>query len=517
MFRSSPNSAWALAAALVLAGFLQGCTGQRESAPKPGTSERGKPNVLLIVIDDLNDWIEPLGGHPDAKTPHFNRLARRSISFTNAHCDATACNPSRTALLTGLRPSTTGVYKNGQPYLAAVADRPTLMEAFTAAGYRTLGAGKVFHRWGPGKLVWDEYRGRQDDPKGELRESAGLTGRAHFSWGPLDVEDEEMDDAQVVLQAKRWLESPQPEPFFMALGIYLPHLPWSVPQKYFDLYPLDEITLPATPPTDPDDLSDLPRSALNRLDRVAHQTIAQGDQVRQVHQAYLASISFADAMLGRALDALDQSPHRDNTIMVVVSDHGLHLGEKDHWGKYTLWERSTHIPLFISAPHLAAQAGARSAGTVTPVDLYPTLLELADIPPISNLDGRSFASLLEDPQHPWEHPALTTYPNRDYAVRNQRWRYIRYRNGDEELYDHQQDPHEWHNLAGEPKLNPIKEELGTFFPAVAAPDAPVTFKPDDLQATVKFLVRFFEPDKLIRKLEAEAEKRQQHDQGETEP
>lgn len=499
--RAPSRLALPLPIAFILLIAQLGCGG----ADGSGSANQGpRPNIILVLFDDMNDWVEPLGGHPDAKTPNLQRLAEMGVSFSNAHCDATACNPSRTALLTGLRPTTTGVYKNGQPYMAAVSDRPTLMEAFSAAGYRTLGAGKVFHSWGPTKLVWDEYLRKEDDPVSELSESAGLAQLPHFRWGPVEAAEEAMDDVQVALQAKAWLESPQPDPFFMALGIYRPHLPWTVPSKYFDLYPLEEITIPVHPK---EDLKDLPPAALTRLDREAQKAIARSQRYPRAVQSYLASLSFADAVLGRILDALEASPYRDDTILVVASDHGLHLGEKKHWGKYTLWERATHVPLIIYGKDLAGN-GTPSPRPVTLVDLYPTLLDLAGLEPVPNLDGVSLVPLLEDPQRPWKQPALTTYPGKNYAVRNERWRYIRYRNGDEELYDHDSDPAEQRNLAADPDLAKIKADLGAFIPAVTADNAPITFYPNDLQGTVKHLVRFYEPEQLIRALEPVAERRQ---------
>ncbi|MCH9649672.1 MAG: sulfatase [Deltaproteobacteria bacterium] len=508
-FRSAPLLSSTVLPVLLLASSLGllscGSPGSGSGKAALGTD---KPNIMLILFDDLNDWIEPLAGHPDIQTPNFQRLADMGVSFTNAQCDSTACNPSRTALLTGLRPSTTGVYKNGQPYLAAVADRPTMMEAFSAAGYRTLGAGKVFHSWGPGKLVWDEFVEKDDDPRAEMRETAGLTQLAHFTWGPLDVEDEAMDDVQVALQAKKWLDSPQKSPFFMALGFYRPHLPWNVPQKYFDLYPLDEVTIPKLVNTDVDDL---PPSGKMRMDRRAHKAIALAGQYPQAIQAYMASVSFADAVLGRILDALEASPYRDNTIVVVTSDHGLHLGDKKHWGKYTLWERAAHVPLLVYAKGLAGE-GQASPRPVTLVDLYPTLQELAGIEPTTNLDGISFAPLLQDPLAKRDRPALTNYPIEAYSIRDERWRYIRYRNGDEELYDHQTDRNERTNLAPDPAHDEVKERLAKAIPAVAAPNAPITFNPDDLQGTVKHLVRFYEPKRLIKALQPVAERREKRRQ-----
>ena len=462
---------------------------------------RGKPNVLFISVDDMNDWVGHLGGYRGKiHTPSLDRLARRGVAFTNAHCPAPVCNPSRTAILTGLRPSTTGVYHNGHWWRPHLPDTVTLPEHFKANGYLTVGGGKVYHHvLGFNPLEqWDHFEPQVQDgswhfdypvpgqhaakpglhwPKGFPLHGIESVAKGQrppmnyreFDWGPFDKPDLAMGDGRMVQWALDVLARRHERPFFLAAGIYRPHLPWYAPRKYFDLYPLDQIKLP---PRRQDDLDDVPpagrkMAAQRRMD---FELIQREGKYREAVQAYLASISFADALVGRLLDALDASPHAKNTIVVLWSDHGWHLGEKGTWHKMTLWERGTHVPFIIAAPGLAA--GVRCGRPVGLVNIYPTLIELCDLPRRPELDGVSLMPLLRDPAARWERPALMTYRRGNHAIRDARWRYIRYANGDEELYDLQADPNEWTNLAGAPQHAAVKQRLARWLPKADAPDAP---------------------------------------------
>jgi len=444
-------------------------------ADEPDTSRaeatKARPNVLFIAVDDLNDWIGALGGYAGVKTPHLDRIAARGVTFTRAYCSAPACNPSRASLLTGIRPSTSGVYHNNQPWRAAMPGAVTLPQHFMAAGYSVRGGGKIYHGAYPDPASWQEYFVQQRDPKPDgkrSRKDVGSKSRP-FGWGPLDIDDSEMADAKVVDWATAELATKSEQPFFLAVGIYKPHLDWNVPQKYFDLYPLADVQRPIVPE---DDLADVP--ALGRAiakPQGDHRKMLEGDYWESAVQAYLASISFADAQIGRLLDALESGPNADDTIVVLWGDHGWHLGEKEHWRKFALWEEATRVPLFISVPGVTSP-GTRSDRTVSLLDLYPTLVELCGLPPREELEGRSIAPLLPDPAAEWDHPVVTTHGRDNHAVRNERWRYIRYSDGSEELYDHKQDPREWTNLAGDPQWNELKASLAMHLPKVNAKDAP---------------------------------------------
>jgi arylsulfatase A-like enzyme len=445
-----------------------------------------RPNVLMIAVDDWNDWSAFLGGHPQVRTPNVDRLAERSVVFTEAHCAAPICNPSRTALMTGVRPSTSGVYENDQPWRIAMPDVVTLPQHFRAHGYRVEGGGKLFHHgrgfndppswdryffWNPAAEAngWhDNYAFPPDpEPKRPVMPTAAL--RRNFDWAPLPVRDEDMPDYKLGSWAGDFLRSPQSKPFFLGAGFFRPHIPWFVPKRYFDMYPLEEIIVPQVKD---DDLADVPsrgRTIALNDDSRQDLVVSTGNWKKAV-RAYLACITFADAMIGRLLDALEESPHRDNTIVALWSDHGYHLGEKWHWHKHALWYRSTHVPLLIRAP--GAKGGSRCARPASLVDVYPTLADLAGLPARDHCEGISLKPLLTNPILEWKRPALTTFLRGDHSVNGERWHYIRYSDGAEELYDKQQDPNEWINLAGRPEAAVHKKELSGWLPKTDAREAP---------------------------------------------
>jgi arylsulfatase A-like enzyme len=434
---------------------------------------RDRHNVLFIAVDDLNDWIGCLGGHPDVKTPNFDRLARKGVLFTNAHCAAPLCNPSRAALMTGIRPSTSGVYDNNQPMrnAPAAANAVSIPQHFKAHGYRAVGGGKIYHGGFPDPQSWHEYfpsqqQNKPPDPVPAKRPANGIPNTAQFDWAPLQVADREMGDSKVADWAAGELGKKQDKPFFLACGIFRPHLPWYVPEKYFDLYPLEKVTLPLIKE---DDLDDVPPIG-KKMARAEgdHRKVIEYKQWRKAVQAYLASISFADATLGRVLDALEAGPHAKNTTTVLWSDHGWHLGEKLHWRKFALWEEATHNVLMVSSSGLT-RPGGRCARPVSLMDVYPTLIDVCGLKPRPELEGVSLMPLLKNPSAKWERPALTTFQRGNHSVRSERWRYTRYHDGAEELYDHSNDELEWNNLAGKPELATVKQELGRWLPKIDAP------------------------------------------------
>jgi len=469
-------------------------------SPKLMASER-KPNVLFIALDDMNDWISSLGGYSEkAHTPNFDRLGRMGVTFTNAHSPSTVCNPSRTAIMTGLRPSTTGIYNNGQWWRPSLPDVVTMPEYFRKKGYHVEGGGKIFHHTlgnnPPG--IWDNYYPQvQDNPwhydypvpgqhvpkkNSQWPEGFPLNGiedvqlgkkppanYRSFDWGSFDKPDLEMGDGQMVQWAIDFLKRSHDKPFFLAAGIYRPHLPWYVPSKYFDLYPLDSIKLPEVKN---DDLDDVPAAGrkMAKARRADFELIKKTGKYKEAVQAYLASISFADALVGLLLDALEKSSYHNNTIIVLWSDHGWHLGEKGAWHKRTLWERATHVPFFMVAPGVT-QAGSVCNRPVNLIDIYPTLIDLCGLKANTKLDGTSLVRLLANPQAAWQRPSVITYERGNHAVRSQRWRYIRYNDGTEELYDCRTDPHEWTNLAGDSRFDLIKQELAKWLPKSNAPPA----------------------------------------------
>lgn len=450
------------------------CVACTTSVIKPPSDVSSRPNVLFIAVDDLNDWVGTLQGHPQVHTPNIDALAARGVIFTNAHTAAPACNPSRVAVMTGLLPTTTGLYSNSKPWLPALEDKVTLPQYFMANGYTALGAGKVFDNRFPDPRSWDEYypsqkKNRPGDPMPAVRPANGIPKTRLFDWGPIDVDDAAMGDAKVAQWVIGQLEQQHNKPFFLASGFYRPHLPWHVPQAYFDHYPLDSIQLPEVPL---EDLDDIPQSGIAMANPEGdHKKVIEYGQWRHAVQAYLASIEFADVQIGRVIDALDKSRYRGNTIIVLWSDHGWHLGEKSHWRKFALWERATRVSFLIVAPGIAEQGG-RSPRSVNLVDIYPTLLDLAGLPSRDRLDGVSLRPLLEHPQKQWGKASLTTHGRGNYAVRDDVWRYIRYADGSEELYNHETDDLEWHNLADDDRFDAVKKRLSDVIPDTPAPELP---------------------------------------------
>jgi len=427
--------------------------------------------VLFVAVDDLNDWTGFLGGHPDARTPNLDRLAGRGVVFGRAYCSAPACNPSRASLLTGVGPSTSGVYHNDQPWRPVLRDAVTLPEHFRAAGYHVAGGGKIFHNSFNDPSVWDEWHraGPGGQPVPERRPVNGIPGAGHFDWGPVDADDTALPDFRTVSWAIETLGRAHDRPLFLAVGLIRPHLPWYVPRKYFEAFPLPTIRRPDVLL---DDLADIPEAgrAIARPGGDHRKVVAAGQWDRAV-QGYLASIAFADAQIGRLLDALDASPGGRDTIIVLWGDHGWHLGQKEHWRKFALWEEATRVPLLVVAPGVT-QPGTRCLRTVSLLDLYPTLNDLCGLERNPALEGESLLPLLRDPTAPRRTPAITTHGRNNHAVRTERWRYIRYADGSEELYDHDADPHEWTNLAAESRWDEVRRDLARNLPARNAPDAP---------------------------------------------
>jgi len=462
---------------LIALGLLSCCgdlaRGQTPAAKSAAAqSEPGKkarPNVLFIAVDDLNDWVGVLDGYPGVQTPNLDKLARRSTLFTRAYCAAPACNPSRAALLTGVRPSTSGVYHNDQPWRPAMPDAVTLPQHFTQAGYLVLGGGKLFHNSFNDLPSWERYQNRPGDPTPDHHPLNGIANTAHFDWGPLQAKKEDMGDWKLANWAAEELQKERDRPLFLAVGFIKPHLPFYAPQEYFDRYPLGEIKLP---PFRADDLGDVPPIGKKMANPLGdHRKVVDSKNWEKAVQAYLATITFTDECIGRVLDALERSPNRDNTIVILWSDHGWHLGEKSHWRKFALWEEATRVVCLASVPGMTPPTGARCERTVSLLDIYPTMIDLCQLPARKGLEGKSLLPLLQNAQAEWDRPVLTTHGLNNHAVRSERWRYIRYEDGTEELYDHQADPNEWTNLAGQEQHAPVRAELARWLPEVNAPNA----------------------------------------------
>lgn len=456
------------------------------------TAQPDEPyDVLFIAVDDLNDWVGYLGGHPQTQTPNIDRLAARGMAFMNAQSPSAVCHASRTAILTGLRPSTTGIYGNAPDWrgLPVFDGKETLPRFFRSNGYTAKGAGKIFHAHTyveSGMIGFNDPNGWDDfypslerqlpDEFGPYRIPAnGATYGRSFDWAGLVAEDSALGDGQVTSWVADRLLEPAAGPRFLAAGIYRPHLPWYVPQKYFDRFPLDEIILPMHREGDLDDLSEAAKQSVFNSNEI-HEWIVEADRWEEGVQAYLASIAYADAMVGRLIDALDASGRADRTIIVLWGDHGFHLGEKERWRKFTLWKESLHVPFIIVAPGVTT-AGTTSAAPVSLLDIYPTLAELAGLATPDYLEGNSLVPLLEEPAMEWNYPTLSTHGYENHAVVSSTYKYIRYADGDEELYDVRSDSYEWFNLAGDPTFDAEKDRLAAWLPTEPAPPATPAGRP----------------------------------------
>jgi choline-sulfatase len=440
---------------------------------------RGKPNVVFIAIDDQNDWIGHLGGHPLAKTPHLDRLAARGVTFLNAHCQSPLCNPSRTSLMLGLRPTTTGIYGLAPWFrtLDAWQDRVTLPQHFQAHGYRTLTAGKIYHGGAGGPRqrekefeVWGPGGGIGVKPEQKLIPPTPMGNHPLMDWGVFPHRDEDKGDFQVASWAVEQIgAAPKDQPFFLAAGFFLPHVPCYATQEWFDLYPDDDSVLPVIRE---DDRADTPRFSWYlhwNLPEPRLKWVRENDQWRNLVRSYLACTSFVDAQVGRILAALEEAGLAENTIVVVWGDHGWHLGEKAITGKNTLWDDGTRVPLIFAGPGVSR--GGRCTQPAELLDVYPTLIELCGLGPRDDLEGISLGPQLADASTPRERPAITSHNQGNHGVRSERWRYIHYADGSEELYDHQSDEHEWNNLAGNPEYAAVIAEHRRWLPRIDLPPA----------------------------------------------
>ena len=430
--------------------------------------------------------MDVLGGHPQAKTPNIDRLASKGVLFEQAYCAAPLCNPSRTAIMTGLRSSTTGLYGNK----AWFRDHPkykdwvTIPQFFRKHGYIAWTGGKIYHqahgKWSD-PVAWDgQYSTKTGTPfpPSEDRYQHGMHDKFSnkilarlIDWAPIEQPAEETNDWQTAEGAAKFLDQDHDKPFFLACGIYRPHLSWYAPKKFFDLHPLDNVRLP---PHLENDLDDVPARGLVMAGE-SFDIIRKRGQWKHAVQGYLAATSFADACVGRVLHALESNRYRDNTIVVLWGDHGYHIGQKNHFAKSALWQQTTRTPLIIHVPKELSGNSTKQTHCKHPVslvDLYPTLIELCGLPKRDDLDGRSLAPLVRDPNAKWPYPAIITHSphwhGTNHAIRSRRYHYIRYRDGGEELYDNLEDPNQWRNLATDPKLASVKEDLKEWLPKTNA-------------------------------------------------
>lgn len=450
---------------------LPGCS----QVPQESQAQAEKLNVLFIATDDLNN---DLGcyGHPLVQSPNIDRLAARGVRFDRAYNQYPLCSPSRVSMLTGLRPDTTRIFDLRTDFREIIPDAVTLPQLFKQHGYFTARVGKLFHYGVPRHIgtsglddpaSWDQVvnpRGRDKEEEDQIINHTPDRGLgSSLSLLAAEGTDEEQTDGMVALEAIRLMEENREKPFFLGVGFFRPHSPYIAPRKYFDLYPLERIKLPEGPA---DDRDDIPEAGL--WVNPPHWGVSE-DKLIEAIQAYYAAVTFMDAQVGKLLDALDRLGLADHTIVVFWSDHGYHLGEHGLWMKQSLFEESARVPLIMAAPNLQGN-GRASAATVELLDVYPTLAALCGLAAPQNLQGTSLRPLLDNPAAEWTEPAYTQVRRQGnfmgYSVRTDRWRYTEWDGGKRgvELYDHQTDPHEFTNLARDPRYAETIAELEKLLP-----------------------------------------------------
>jgi len=521
----SAKSRLTLILLLAIAGLIP-CAGVASGEERP-------PNILFIICDDLNDSVEGFGGHPDARTPEMDRLARNGVTFTNAQCNVPICGPSRASLWSGLYPHTTGYYgyqqqKNHWRRNPTLRDAVTLQEHFANNGYLVFGTGKIHHNGHADQSVFDNADGKRrfgvwpefgpfpwngekkDLPWGsghpslpdemrtpwshsfgpivDISEQFGGKGQwikyggEPFKVLPDGTRDRMRDELSADYVIEEILSKEHDKPWIATVGLNRPHSPCYVPPEYFDLFPLETISRAPFLENDLNDVPEVVRSAGNTARRKYEKLMKAGGEELLLRwtQAYLASVAFVDAQIGAILNALEKSPYAGNTLVIVTSDHGYHMGEKESHFKNTTWEESMRVPFLAAGPGVAR--GQECDLPISLIDVYPTLVDYAGLPREPNrngngkrLEGHSLRPLFEHPDaEEWDGPAIAlsavnaqqVAPNepasveqQHYSARSRQYRYIRYADGGEELYDHAQDLHEWYNLAANPKYQQVREDL----------------------------------------------------------
>lgn len=433
-----------------------------------------KPNVLFIAIDDLNDWVGCLKGHPQTKTPNIDRLASKGLLFTNAHCQAPLSGPSRSSIMTGLMPSTSGNYfqvkdQDIKSSNQSVAEATFMPDYFEKYGYKTMGVGKLYHN-GDKAQTFDEFGGvfsmYGPTPQKRFKYDPAWfeekVGKTQTDWGAFPEQDSMMTDYKSAAWAVSRLNEKHTKPFFLAVGFIRPHVPWYVPQKWFDMFKATDMI---TPPYKPDDMADVPEMGKRVADVPMMPTtewLIKTNQWKDVVQAYLACIAFVDAQVGKVLDALEKSEYANNTIVVLWSDHGYHLGEKNRFAKQALWERDTRTVFIMKMP--GSKKATECKAPVQLIDMYPTLVDLCGLPEYKLAQGHSLVPLIKNPEAKWDHYAVSIYGIGNASVRSENFRLIQYEDSSKEFYNLKEDPNEWTNQANNPKYQDQIQEMIKWIP-----------------------------------------------------
>jgi len=444
-------------------------------------SSQENPNVLFIAIDDLNDYVNSMNGSIKVPTPNIDRLAQKGTLFTNAHCQAPICGPSRASVMTGLYPSTSGNYFqlkdiNIKKASKAASEAIFMPDYFEQHGYKSMGVGKIYHH-GDAAHTFDEYGGRFSlyGPKPKVRfkynpaEIEHKVGNTQTDWGVYPKQDSLMTDYKSARWAVNKLQQKHNKPFFLGVGFVRPHVPWYAPQKWFDMFPLDSIKTPPYKKDDFDDISSFAKKVTDAPQMPTTEELIKSGEWKKALQAYMACIAFVDAQVGKVLDALENSEYANNTIIVLWADHGHHLGEKNRFAKQALWERDTRTLLIIKGVNESKSNRKICTSPVQLLDIYPTLIDMCKLPSSKLLEGHSLTNLLLNPNEKWTHPSLTFYGEGNVAIRDKQFRLIKYEDGSNELYDMKNDPNEWNNLAHKTKYKKTINRLIEYIPKEWAP------------------------------------------------
>ena len=427
----------------------------------------------------MNDYVGVLGGHPQAITPNIDKLASQGVLFTNAHTPAPACSPCRNAVLYGLEPHNSGLYPfydRSRMDDAFFKEHKSLMEIFRENGYNTYGAGKIHHGTMSATSIamFDSLEYTESinmklrqlpHPVVDSTDGVGVKKFGKMCGRPSLSPLEDHVDYNISAFGVDVLSRDHEKPFFIALGFIKPHLPFIAPKKYFDMFPLESIQ---KPPIKDDDLADLPWAARSNAKLNDDYKYRSQDTWEGWIRAYLACNAYTDENVGRVVDALNNSKHKDNTVVVLWSDHGYHFGEKRSHRKFSLWEEATRVPFIIVDPDNKSN-GKTCEAPVSLIDIFPTLIARAAIEKPAYADGYDLTTLLTNPDTKKDTPALSTWGRGNYSLRSSKWRYTIYFDGSEELYDHDADPQEWDNPANQQGFEAVKSSLKQYLPAYEAP------------------------------------------------
>lgn len=478
---------------LLAIGLFSAFPGEVTGGP---ISQGERPNILFIIIDDHPANMVSVLDESKVQTPNLERLAERGTWFTRAYNAAPACAPSRAAFITGVHPSNSGVYNNPHGWRrndSPIAQAESLHGLFLRNGYLTAGFGKIDHtpwQWDTLEDFSPGYRiGHRNDPTVESFTDAQLAefiipetlrvpmpNRLSTRFGALpddwdrDDPNKMQEDTQHANRAIAFLEEDHEQPFFLTVGFWRPHSELIVPLRYFEMYDLDAIEVPRG--FKENDLDDIPEQGRFWATRLGiHEAIMEQGLLFEYLRAFYAATSYIDGQIGRVLDALEASPYADNTIIVFCGDNGFHGGEKSHWSKFALWDQTNRVAFSISVPGMPQQYIDTPVGLI---DIYPTLIALIGLekPTRQELDGIDLKPILKGRSSERGRPVLSTYLRGNHSLRDSRFRYIRYADGDEELYDHDNDEFEWTNLANNPEYESVKERMRQWLPTRDAPAVP---------------------------------------------